>query len=171
MPTAERDLNQHDPDEFRRRVAEAVAADAWVSCGNYSKVRPLVLARATHLVWLDYPKPIVMGRVLRRSFVRAITKRELWPGTGNTEPFSRWLDPDHPIRWAWDTYARRKRDYAAMFGDPALAQEERVIEKSLREVEIVRCENHDGAARAQRLQAIDESARRCVVQTGEGLIE
>ena len=57
--------------------------------------------------------------------MRAITKRELWPGTGNTETFSRWLDPEHPIRWAWDTYARRKRDYAAMFGDPALARLEK----------------------------------------------
>lgn len=116
-----RDLNQHDPDEFLRRVADAVAADAWVTCGNYGKVRPLVLARATHLVWLDYPKSIVMGRVLRRSFVRAVTKRELWPGTGNRELFRRWLDREHPIRWAWDTYERRRRDYAALFEDPALA--------------------------------------------------
>jgi adenylate kinase family enzyme len=113
------DLNVHDPDEFRRRVADAVAAETWVSCGNYSKVRPLVLARATHLVWLDYAKPIVMGRVLRRSFSRAWTGDELWPGTGNTETFSRWLDREHPIRWAWDTYERRRRDYAAMFEDPA----------------------------------------------------
>lgn len=116
-----KDLNVHDPDEFRRRVAEAVAADRWVSCGNYSKVRPLVLARATHVVWLDYPKPVVMWRVLKRSFTRAWTGDELWPGTGNRETFRRWLDPEHPIRWAWDTYARRKRDYSAMFEDPALA--------------------------------------------------
>src|SRR5689334_16622731 len=58
-----RDLNTHDLPEFRRRVADAVAADAWACCGNYSKVRDLVLARATHLVWLDYPKPVVMRRV------------------------------------------------------------------------------------------------------------
>lgn len=120
-----RDLNRDDPDEFRRRVSEAVAQDAWASCGNYSKVRPLVLARATHLVWLDYPRWLVMSRVLRRSFVRAWTGDELWPGTGNTEQFSRWLDKEHPIRWAWDTYARRRREYAAMFEDPALANLEK----------------------------------------------
>ena len=38
------DLNARDPEEFRRRVGDAVAGDVWVSCGNYSKVRPLVLA-------------------------------------------------------------------------------------------------------------------------------
>lgn len=116
-----RDLNTHDPDEFRRRVGDAVAAGAWACCGNYRKVRDLVLGRATHLVWLDYPRPVVMARVLRRSFRRAWSGAELWPGTGNRETFGRWLDPEHPIRWAWDTYARRKAAYAAMLDDPALA--------------------------------------------------
>jgi adenylate kinase family enzyme len=120
-----RDLNKDDPDEFVRRVSEAIAADAWVSCGNYRKVRPRVLARATHLVWLDYPKWIVMARVLRRSFTRAWTGDELWPGTGNRETFTRWLDKEHPIRWAWDTYARRRRDYSAMLLDPTLAHIEK----------------------------------------------
>jgi adenylate kinase family enzyme len=121
-----KDLNVHDPDEFRRRVAEAAAAATWVSCGNYSKVRDILLGRATHLVWLDYPKPLVMARVLKRSFSRAWTGDELWPGTGNREQFSRWLDKGHPIRWAWDTYADRRARYAAMMHDPALAHLERV---------------------------------------------
>lgn len=52
-----RDLAGQDPEEFRRRVSAALAADAWVSDGNYRKARDLVLARATHLVWLDYRGP------------------------------------------------------------------------------------------------------------------
>ena len=120
-----KDLNAHDPEEFRRRVAEAVANEAWVACGNYSKVRDLVQARATHLVWLDYPRALVMARVLRRSFTRAWTGDELWPGTGNRETFARWLDKEHPIRWAWDTYADRKARYGAMMADPALGSLER----------------------------------------------
>jgi adenylate kinase family enzyme len=121
-----RDLNSHDPEEFRRRVAEAVAQDAWACCGNYSKVRDLVLARATHLVWLDYPRAVVMARVLKRSFHRAWTGEELWPGTGNREQFRRWLDKEHPIRWAWDTYAERRARYTAMFEDPALGHLQRI---------------------------------------------
>ena len=116
-----RDLATHDPAEFRRRVAEAAAAEAWVSDGNYSGVQDLILARATHLVWLDYSRPVVMGRVLRRSLVRALTGRELWAGTGNREEFGRWLSKDHPIRWAWDTYDDRRRRFEALFADPALA--------------------------------------------------
>ena len=120
-----KDLNTHDVPEFRRRVAEAAGDEAWVCCGNYSKVRDLVQDRATHLVWLDYPRPIVMARVLKRSFSRAWSGEELWPGTGNKETFTRWLDPEHPIRWAWDTYADRKARYGAMMADPALAHIQR----------------------------------------------
>jgi adenylate kinase family enzyme len=120
------DLNRNEPEEFRRRVAAAVAGEAWAACGNYSLVRDLIRARATHIVWLDYPKAVVMARVLRRSFVRAWTGDELWPGTGNRETFRRWLDKEHPIRWAWDTYALRRQKNAAEFADPALAHLKRI---------------------------------------------
>ncbi len=116
-----RDLNSNDKEEFRRRVAAVAAEDAWTACGNYSTVRPIILARATHAVWLDYPKAVVMRRVIRRSFGRAISGKELWPGTGNTETFARWLSKEHPIRWAWDTWAQRRERIAREMADPALA--------------------------------------------------
>ena len=113
-----RDLNSHDPEEFKRRVAEAVSADAWVIAGNYSAVRPIYVPRVTHIVWLDYPKRVVMRRVIWRSLVRAIDRTELWPGTGNREDFRRWLDKGHPIRWAWDTFDKRRREYEQRFANP-----------------------------------------------------
>jgi adenylate kinase family enzyme len=113
-----RDLNTHDPEEFKRRVAQAVAADAWVIAGNYSLVRPIYVPRLTHIVWLDYPKRVVMRRVIGRSIARAIDRKELWPGTGNREDLRMWLDKDHPIRWAWDTFDKRRREYEQRFANP-----------------------------------------------------
>ncbi|MBU1375372.1 MAG: hypothetical protein KKE02_09155 [Alphaproteobacteria bacterium] len=109
-------LHETDPAEFVRRAGEALAGEDWVACGNYITSRPTLLARATDLVWLDYPRPLVMARVIRRSFVRAAGQEELWPGTGNREAFADWFGREHPIRWAWDTYDRRKRQYEALFG-------------------------------------------------------
>ncbi len=64
IPFVELDAIFHQPnwtelpdDEFRARVREAVAADAWVVDGNYGVVRPIVLGRATTVVWLDYSRP------------------------------------------------------------------------------------------------------------------
>jgi adenylate kinase family enzyme len=118
-----RDLNTHEPEEFKRRVAAAVAADAWASDGNYfSAVGPAVFGRATHLIWLDYERRVVMRRVIWRSLVRAIGGKELWPGTGNRERFAQWFtDKEHPIRWAWRTHHIRRANYEAQLQGPANA--------------------------------------------------
>lgn len=114
-------LNETDPAEFRRRVAQAVTAERWVVAGNYENSRPIVWARATHLVWLDYSRAVVMRRVIGRSVARALSGEELWPGTGNREDFRRWLDKEHPIRWAWDTFERRRANTQARLAEPMAA--------------------------------------------------
>src|SRR3984893_14225844 len=67
-----RDLTRHDPEEFVRRVNEAIQAEAWVVAGNYGPVRDIVWPRATHLVWLDYERPVIMARLISRTLFRAV---------------------------------------------------------------------------------------------------
>jgi adenylate kinase family enzyme len=105
-----RDLTRHDPEEFVRRVAEAIEAHAWVVDGSYGPVRDRVWQRATHLVWLDYERPVIMARVICRSLLRAVLRTELW--AGNRERWRHLLRPSHPIRWAWSTWDRRRRETA-----------------------------------------------------------
>jgi adenylate kinase family enzyme len=121
VPYVELDSIFHQPswtelpdDEFRARVGEAVAGDAWVVDGSYGVVRPIVLGRATTVVWLDYSRPRVMQQVIRRSVSRGITRKELW--NGNREDPREWLDASHPIRWAWTHHARKRAEYEARFG-------------------------------------------------------
>ncbi len=115
------DLNSTDRPEFQRRVEAALAGDRWVTDGNYSSVQGEIRARATDAIWLDYSRPLIMSRVIRRSLARAIEGKELWAGTGNVETFSRWLDKEHPIRWSWDTYHRLRARYEAIFAVSANA--------------------------------------------------
>ncbi|HET9730718.1 MAG TPA: shikimate kinase [Acidimicrobiia bacterium] len=103
-------------EEFRERVQEFAAGDAWVIDGNYGAVRPVVLERATTVVWLDYRRSRIMTRVIRRSIARAIFRRELW--NGNREEFRFFVQPDHPIRWAWAQHHRKRVEYAARFAEP-----------------------------------------------------
>ena len=105
-----RDLTRHDPEEFVRRVTEAIRAEDWVVDGNYGPVRERVWRRATHLVWLDYGRAVIMARVISRSFFRAVLRTELW--AGNRERWGHMLHPSHPIRWAWSTWHRRRRETA-----------------------------------------------------------
>ena len=117
-----RPLYADDPAEFARRVDAATAGERWVCDGNYrSVVGPLVWPRATHLVWLDYGRAVIMPRVIHRSIVRAVTGRELWAGTGNRESWRLWLDAGHPIRWAWDTWKERRAETEAQVASPEAA--------------------------------------------------
>jgi len=78
--------------------------------GNYGPVREPVWRRATHLVWLDYERAVIMARVISRSFFRSVLRTELW--AGNRERWRHMLHPSHPIRWAWSTSNRRRRETA-----------------------------------------------------------
>ncbi len=114
-------LHQSDPELWSRTVAEAVIGESWITDGNYSRgAQPHILPRATDVIWLDYPRRVLMHRVVRRSFARAISGRELWPGTGNREDFRRWLEKEHPIRWTWDTFAEARASREALFASEAL---------------------------------------------------
>jgi adenylate kinase family enzyme len=99
------------PEAFVARVRAAIAGPAWVVDGNYMVLRPLLWARATHLVWLDYGRPLIMARVIRRSLWRALSRQELW--NGNREHWRNLLEPGHPIRYAWRQWAPRRRSLEA----------------------------------------------------------
>ena len=109
-----RDLTRHDPEEFVRRVNTAITAEVWVVDGNYELVRDIVWERATHLVWLDYERWVIMTRVIRRTIVRAALRTELW--SGNRERWRHLLRPSHPIRWAWNTWEWRRRETVERLG-------------------------------------------------------
>jgi len=105
-----------EPDVFRARADVATTDREWVVDGNYELARDIVWPRATTLVWLDYSRPLIMVRVIRRSVWRAVTRVELW--NGNREDWRRWADPEHPIRWAWTKHPERRRKYPTLLAEP-----------------------------------------------------
>lgn len=98
--------------ELRRIVTGLVAGEAWVIDGNYRKVRDLIWGRATTVVWVDPSRSVVMAQVIWRSFLLATSRQELWHG--NRERISKWVDPEHPIRWAWMTYSLQRAEHASL---------------------------------------------------------
>lgn len=130
LPFHEMDALYHGPgwvplDSFEADVDRISAGDSWVfDSHGYAQVRDLLWSRADTVVWLSYPRPVVMSRVLRRSFVRARHGQEIF--NGNTETFRDWLDPEHPVQWAWTQYEARRQDLLARFADPAYAHVRKV---------------------------------------------
>ena len=97
---------------FERVVAEATAGDGWVVDGNYQKTHDITWPRATMIVWLDYSFPRILWRLGLRILRRSVTREKLW--NGNQENlWNHLFKKDSLILWAFHTYKRRQRYYAA----------------------------------------------------------
>ena len=101
---------------FTQRARQTAASDRWVLDGNYFSVgaRDAIWPRADAIVWLDLPRCIAVPRVVRRSFVRALTRKELW--NGNTEGWNV-LKPDSIIRFAWTAWPKYGERYREVIRD------------------------------------------------------
>jgi adenylate kinase family enzyme len=104
-------------EEFRAKVTAALQGDAWTIDGNYSKVRDIVWNRADTVVWLDYSLSVVMTRVIWRTFRRGLLREELW-GNNRERLIENLVSEDSIIRWSWNTYHRRKKEYPLLFQKP-----------------------------------------------------
>ena len=103
-------------EEFRARVAGLVAGDRWVLDGNYHQVSDLV-SHADTVVWIDFPRQVVMRRLVRRTLLRGMLRRELWNGNRETlRNFVR-MDPEKSIlRWAWTQHSVYSERYERASG-------------------------------------------------------
>jgi len=111
--------SRNDIDAFVAEVAEAASQENWVLAGNYTVSRPAYLPRVTDIIWLNLPRWQIMGQVIARSLARAASGADVFPGC--REDWTRMLGPEHPIRWAWDTYEKRNREARDMMERPDMA--------------------------------------------------
>ncbi|MEV0280819.1 adenylate kinase [Streptomyces sp. NPDC050610] len=72
---------------FAQDVAALTATDGWVADSTaYPEVLPGLWARADTAVWLELGRGVVLGRVLRRTARRLLTRQPLWAGNRETWP-------------------------------------------------------------------------------------
>jgi adenylate kinase family enzyme len=101
---------------FRERVSEALSVDRWVTCGNYGSIKEITFARADTVAWLDYPFPLVLSRLIRRTTRRLMANETLWEH--NHEKLRKVLSRDSIILWAFQTHWKHRRRYLDIAKDP-----------------------------------------------------
>lgn len=111
-------------EDFRQRVAAAIAGGRWVLDGNYhSKTHDLKWERATAIVWMNTPFLRNMYQSTTRAIHRAWTQEELWPGTGNRESFQRtFFSRQSILLWALANFRRIQNRYSAIRDEPRWSQ-------------------------------------------------
>lgn len=78
----------------------------------------LVYGAADTVIFLDYPKLVVMCRVLRRTLMIELTGRP--SGAHRRQGLVAWRDPEHPVRWAWISHRDRHLEGLALTARPEL---------------------------------------------------
>lgn len=123
LPYTELDSLHHGPEwtprpTFPDDVARIAAQPRWVSELQYlgSGGGWALAERMQTLLWLDFPRRVSRPRLLRRTVRRAISRQELWPGTGNVEPpfWHVLTDPDHLLRWEARTHRKWRDDFVPL---------------------------------------------------------
>jgi len=89
MPHIELDAIKHGPNWTERSSDEMAAivqrrldesADGWVTDGNYSRIRPLILARADTAIVIQLPFRQMYWRIFKRTIRRSWKHETLWNG-------------------------------------------------------------------------------------------
>ncbi|MCA1815351.1 MAG: DNA topology modulation protein [Acidobacteria bacterium] len=88
--------------EFRGRVADAIARDAWIMDGNYSGTLDVRLEACDTVVFLDVPRAVCVWRIVKRTVTYRNGRRPDM-AEGCREKFN----PEF-MRWVWD-YPERTR--------------------------------------------------------------
>jgi adenylate kinase family enzyme len=104
-------------DEQRRRIEAICIGEKWVLDTAYGKWLDIPLARAELIVALDYPRPLSLFRLLRRTVTRALDGRPVC--NGNYETFRHVFSRDSIILWHFRSFSRKRRRIRTWMTDPS----------------------------------------------------
>jgi adenylate kinase family enzyme len=114
------DWRESSDDELLRKVYEVTSRPRWVLDGNYTRTIPIKWKQVQLVIWLDLSLVQTVLRVTKRTIKRSLTRKEIWPGTGNRESLRKaFLSKDSIIWWAITTYRDNRKKYSSIISSPA----------------------------------------------------
>ncbi|MGV9308715.1 hypothetical protein ACWDLG_35535 [Nonomuraea sp. NPDC003727] len=115
LPRFELDALHHGPGwvrwpDFGSDVEAFSAGPRWVTDDQYhAALGDLLWQRADTAIWLDLPRPAIMRRVVRRSIIRAVTRRELMMITHAPAPSAARAPVARTLRRTAGSFMRSRR--------------------------------------------------------------
>jgi adenylate kinase family enzyme len=110
---------QSTDEEFLSKIKKELSPnETWIVDGNYARTNHLTWNDADTVIWIDLPFFLTFYQNFKRSVIRAITRQELWEGTGNKESFLKMFSKDSILLWLIKTYGSNKKRYVIRISDP-----------------------------------------------------
>jgi len=114
-------LNEHEPGRLMAKFAEATRGDGWVVAGSYTAFSQKVFwDRVQTVIWIDLPMPLLLRRVVARSWRRWRHHELLW-GTNYEKfwpQFMVWRKQESLIWWIVTQHKRKQQQMLTMQAAP-----------------------------------------------------
>ena len=114
-------LSDTDPDELDRRIRRATRGERWVVAGSYMRLSQRAFwSLLDTVIWLDLPLPLLLRRVLRRTWKRWRTREVLW-GTNHErfwQQFMIWSKSESLLAWIVTQHVRKRKAMVTYLSDP-----------------------------------------------------
>ncbi|KAF0811382.1 hypothetical protein IGB42_04148 [Andreprevotia sp. IGB-42] len=107
-------------EHFERSVLVATSGGRWVADGNYSAVRDVLWARATHIIWLNHGRRTVFSRILWRTISQGLMRKRLPHGNRESLRMA-FFSSASVLRWSFTTFASNRIKFSALRQAPAFA--------------------------------------------------
>lgn len=104
---------ERDPTDFLALITEKANDRTWVSDGNYDSSRDQLWSRATAVIWLDYPFPLIFWRSLKRTARHALFGGKVCGE--NVDSLRRAFSRNSIPLWVITSFSERRRYYGGLF--------------------------------------------------------
>ena len=122
-------------EEFFPKLAEALSGEVWILDGNYSRSNKAKWERVDTIIWVDFGYIRTLFQLVNRTISRAISRQELWPGTGNKESFFKtFMSKDSILIWFLRCYHKNRIRYSKLMQSTEYSHLEMIRLKSPNEV-------------------------------------
>ncbi len=123
-------------EDLRRKIKEEIRdIDSWVITGGYSQTWDITMPLATHVIFPDLPYPILLWRLLVRTF-RRVRKKEKCCGD-NVETLSNFLSKDSLVIWQIKNFKSKKERFETLKAKPYNPDTKFLRFKRIRDVQTV----------------------------------
>ncbi|MDN3650708.1 adenylate kinase [Reinekea marina] len=102
-------------EEFFANLNKATDQPMWVLDGNFTRTNHIKWPKVDTVIWIDLPFFTSFSQLLKRTILRSVSKKELWPGTGNRESIKKsFFSTDSILVWFLKTYWKNKKRYTKL---------------------------------------------------------
>ena len=146
LALVERDaLGRLGSPRYRRAALGAVRGRGWVFDGAPYHVEEKVYRRADAVVVLDFPRRVVMWRIVRRSLVLLAGRRPV--GLHQPDDLPAWRRAKNLVRFTWEIHGTRHVDAGLLHQRPGLRRTPVLVFRSPKELRAwLRAESYASAS-------------------------